>query len=138
METLTAIALMTILIGMAVPSFTGLRGPYMLRQTSSQIATEFQKARMRAIARNARYQLTYNASTLVYTISKENSAGSNTWTAEYSGQLPTGITISTIDIPPIFDTRGMLNQGYTITVSAMGYPNTRTVTINVLGQVTIS
>ena len=138
MEILTAIALMTILIGMAVPSFTGLRGPYLTRQTAQQIATEFQKARMRAIAANARYQLTYNASTKVYTVSRENSSGSNTWTAEYSGQLPTGASINSLATAPIFDTRGTLNQAVTITVTAQGYPNTRTVDINVLGKVTIS
>jgi hypothetical protein len=39
---------------------------------------------------------------------------------------------------PIFDTRGMLNQNASIPVNVTNYSKTRTVTINVLGNVTIS
>jgi type IV fimbrial biogenesis protein FimT len=137
-EVLTAISLSAVLMAIAVPSFQGLRAPFALRQSSQQIAAEFSRARMRAIARNARYRLTYNSTAKTYQLERETTSGSNTWTMETANALPSIVSISGVDTPPIFDTRGMLNQGVTISVSVAGYSKTRTVTINVLGQVTIS
>lgn len=137
-EVLTAISLSAILMAIAVPSFSGLRSPYLLRQTSQQIAAEFGKARMRAIARNARYRLTYNSSTKTYQLEREITSGSNTWTPESANSVSNLVTLSGVSGNPTFDTRGMLNAPVTIGVSVQGYSSTRTVTINVLGQVTIS
>jgi prepilin-type N-terminal cleavage/methylation domain-containing protein len=137
-EVLTAISLSAILMAIAVPNFSGLRSPYLLRQTSQQIAAEFSKARMRAIARNARYRLTYNSTSKTYQLEREITSGSNTWTAESVNSVSGLVSLSGVGTPPIFDTRGMLNSDVSIGVSVQGYSKTRTVTINVLGQVTIS
>ena|SRR6185503_3107245 len=137
-EVLTAMSLFAIIMAMAVPNFSGLRSPYLLRQTSQQIAAEFSKARMRAIARNARYRLTYNSTSKTYQLEREITSGSNTWTSESVNSVSTLVSLSGVGTPPIFDTRGMLNSAVSIGVSVQGYSKTRTVTINVLGQVTIS
>ena|SRR6185436_15927032 len=137
-EVLTAISLFAILMATAVPSFNGLRSPYLLRQTAQQVAAEFSKARMRAIARNARYRLTYNSTAKTYQLEREITPGSNTWTSENTNSIASQVSLSGVGTPPIFDTRGMLNSDVSIGVSVQGYSKTRTVTINVLGQVTIS
>ena len=133
---ITAIGISSILLMIAVPRFIELRGPWALRQTTDQVAAEFTKMRMRAIARNSRYRFVYNASNKTYTIDREVTAG--TWSTEFRNQLATGVSITAPNTTPIFDTRGMLNQTAAIPISVQGYSNTRTVTINVLGKVTIS
>ncbi|MGH7895343.1 MAG: GspH/FimT family pseudopilin [Candidatus Binatia bacterium] len=136
LESVIASGLMIILMATAIPNFTTLGSSYNLRQTSHQIAAEFQRTRMRAIARNARYRFTYDASTRTYTVERESAPG--IFVAEYSNQLPTGVTLGTIATPPIFDSRGMLNATTNIPVTVQGGTHTRTVTINVLGQVSFS
>jgi type II secretory pathway pseudopilin PulG len=135
-EVLTAIGISSILLATAVPNLQGMRAPWVLRQTAGQVAAEFEKARMRAIARGTRYRFSYNATNKTYTIDREFPAG--TWTVENTGQLPTSASITAPATTPIFDTRGMLNATATIPVSVTNYSHTRTVTINVLGNVTIS
>ena len=131
-------SLSAILLAMAVPNFAGLRSPYLLRQTSQQIAAEFGRARMRAIARNARIRMTYNPTTKTYQLERETTSGSNAWVSESANQMSTLVSLSGVPSNPIFDARGMLNNPVSIGVSVQGYSKTRTVTINVLGQVTIS
>ena len=125
-----------ILLAIGVPNFKALRGPWVLSQTAQQVAAEFQMARMRAITRNARYRFTYNTTTKVYTMDRETSPGA--WATERTNTLPTGASITAPGTTPIFDTRGMLNGTTTIPVNVQGYSKTRTVTINVLGNVTVS
>jgi Tfp pilus assembly protein FimT len=136
LEMLTAMGLSAILLTIAVPRFVQLKGPYVLRQASQQMAGEFQKTRMRAIARNQRYRFQYSSTNATYSIDREQSPGS--WVTESRGQLPTGATVTWPNTTPIFDTRGMLNQTASIPVAVAGYSSTKTVTINVLGNVTIS
>src|SRR5204862_272892 len=79
-------------LGIAVPKFVQMRAPWLLRQSAIQVASEFQKARMRAITRSARYRFTYNATNKSYTIDREGPAG--TWTTEFTNALPTGAYIT--------------------------------------------
>ena len=134
-EMLTAIALASILAAIAVPRFSTLGSPWVLRQTAQQIGAEFNKVRMRAIARNASYRFTYNPTNRTYTVQRQNGVS---WVTEYSNQLPSGVVVGTIATTPEFDSRGMLNADTSIVVSVPGYDTTRTVNINVLGKVTIS
>src|SRR4029079_18300175 len=129
-------AISTILVGIAGPRFVTMRAPWMLRQTAIKVASEFQKTRMRAITRNARYRFVYNSTAKTYTIDREGPAG--TWTTEFTNQLPSGAYMTAPNTTPIFDTRGMLNAAATIPVNVTGYNTTRTVTINVLGNISIS
>ena len=135
-EVITAISISMILLGIAVPKFVQMRAPWLLRQTAIQVASELQKARMRAITRNARYRFVYNSTAKTYTIDREGPAG--TWTTEFTNAIPTGAYITAPGTTPIFDTRGMLNAAASIPVNVTGYTSTRTVTINVLGNVQIS
>jgi Tfp pilus assembly protein FimT len=135
-ELICTMAVAAALLMLAVPSYNGMRGPYALRQASQQIAGEFQKARMRSIARNARHRFTYDTATRSYLMQRE--VATNSWTTESASQLPSGVTVGTLGSPPVFDTRGMLNAPLTITVSVQGHPVTRTLDINVLGHVTFS
>jgi Tfp pilus assembly protein FimT len=134
MEVLTATALIAIIYAMAVPRFSELRGPYAARTGATQVASAFQAARMRAIATNSSVRLTYNATNQTYTIDRQLSGGG--WATDVRNQLPTGVSLSGVGLNPTFSRTGILNANYTITVSAYG--NTRTVTINVLGQTTVS
>ena len=133
MEVLIASALMVILGTTAVMRFSTLRGPFAARQAARQVAAEFQAARMRAIATNTSYRLSYNPSIRSYSLQRLTAG---TWVTEATNQLPTGVTITGVDTPPQFGRTGTLNANYTVTVNA--YTSTRTVTINVLGQTTIS
>ena len=133
MEVLTATALVAILYAMAVPRFSALRGPYAARSGAQQVASVFQAARMRAISTNSNVRLTYNSSNSTYTVDRQNGLG---WTTEVRNQLPAGVSLSALGTTPQFGRTGLLNGTYTITVTA--YTKTRTVTVNVLGQTTIS
>ena len=93
---------------------------------------------MPPIARNARIRMTYNSTNKTYQLERETTPGSNSWVSEGANQLSTLVTLSGVPSDPIFDSRGMLNAAVNIGVSVAGYSKTRTVTINVLGQVTIS
>jgi len=133
MEVLTATALLSILYAMAVPRFSQIRGAYAARTGASQVASVFQAARMRAISTNSTIRLTYNSSNNTYTADRQNGVG---WTTEVRNQLPAGVSLSSGFGTPQFSRTGILNGTYAITVSAYG--KTRTVTINVLGNTTIS
>jgi len=134
LEVLTATALIAILYAIAVPNFSQLRGPYAARAAASQVASAFQLARMRAIATNSSVRLTYDSSNRTYTIDRLTSGGS--WTTDVRNQLPTGVTLSAFGTAPQFSRTGLLNGDFTVNVGAYG--KYRTVTINVLGQTTIS
>lgn len=135
LEVLVASGLIVIVMSIAVSRFSGLRGPFAARQAARQVASEFQAARMRAIASNSSVRLVYSSSPGgEYRLQRQS--GGN-WQTEKRNQLPTGVTVSGIgDDPPQFGRTGTLNANYTLTVNAYG--STRTVTINVLGQTTIS
>jgi prepilin-type N-terminal cleavage/methylation domain-containing protein len=134
-EMLTAMALMAILAVIAVPRFRAMGSPWILRQAAQQIGAEFNKARMRAIARNASYRFTYNWSNRTYQLQRQDGGS---WVSEYSNQLPAGVLVGGLGSNPTFDSRGMLNADTTIWVVVPGYSNYRAVNVNVLGKVTIS
>jgi Tfp pilus assembly protein FimT len=139
LETVVSAAIVTVLMAIAFPNFRTMSAPYVQRQTTQQIAAEFQRMRMRAIASNSRYKFAYDATNRVYSIQRETAPGSGNFTTEYRNQLPVGVTLGTISNGnPIFDTRGSLNANTNIPVSVTGGTHVRTVTINVLGQVSFS
>lgn len=134
MEVMIAMALIAIIYAIAVPRFSQLRGPYAARTGATQVASAFQAARMRAIATNTSVRLTYNSSSQTYTMDRQLSGGG--WVTDVRNQLPTGVSLSGISGTPTFGRTGILNANQTITVNAYG--KTRTVTVNVLGQTTVS
>jgi Type II transport protein GspH len=128
---------MITLLGIGVPQMARLRAPYALASASRQIATDLQTARMRAIARNTRYRVTFDTSAETYTLERE--ATPNNFVADGAAQtLPAGATVTAANpANPIFDTRGMLGSDVSVSVSVPGN-GTKTVTVNVLGRTTIS
>ncbi len=136
LEVLISTAVFAIVLGMAVPNLRVMSAPWALSSASNQIVADLQVARQRAIARNARYRVTFTAPRS-YVLEIETSP--NTFVADTAVQkLPAAATLGTVNPGnPIFDTRGML--GATVTLS-LTVPNagTRTVTINVLGKTTVS
>ena len=137
LEVLIAMAIMGTLLAIGVPRMVSLRGPYALTGAANRIAADLQVARQRAIARNSRYRITFTPSTSTYQLERETAPG--VFTAEGAVQaLPKKATLGTISPSnPVFDTRGMLAAAVTIPVSVQG-TGSRTVSINVLGHVTIS
>ena len=133
MDVMTATALFAVIAATAVPQLGALRASFAARQAARQIASEFQSFRMRAIATNSNIRLTYDATIKSYSRDRQTGAG---WTTEAWSPLPEGVTLGGLAVAPQFSRSGTLNANYTVTVTAYG--KTRTVTINVLGQTTIS
>jgi Tfp pilus assembly protein FimT len=136
LEVLITAAILLALLAIGVPNLSRLQSTYARAGAARQIASDLQAARQRAIARNVRYQVTFDVAHATYTIQREQ-AGS--WVADSAPQpLPAGAMLGTVQPSnPIFDTRGMLTAQVTVPVTVSG-SGTRTVTINVLGKTTIS
>jgi prepilin-type N-terminal cleavage/methylation domain-containing protein len=132
-EVLMTMTLLAIVLAIVIPNFRAVGETYALGQAASQVAADFQATRMRAIAANATYRFAYDSSTKTYSMERQNGLA---WVVERRSQLPTGVTVGTVASTPTFNSRGMLNQAVSIPLSANG--KTKTVTVNVLGQTTIS
>jgi|SRR5206468_2600821 len=135
LEILIATAIFASLLGIGLPRLSRLRAPYALAGATRQVAAAMQAARMRAIARNVRYRVNFNASAGTYTLEREVGG---TFVADSAPQkLPAGASFGTVSPGnPVFSTTGMVNAQVTVPVSVTG-SGTRTVTINVLGKTTI-
>ncbi len=136
LDVLVAAAIMLVLFAIGVPNLSRLRSPYTLAGATRQIAADLQAARQRAIARNVRYRVNFDAAHASYTIEREQAGN---WVADSAPQpVPQGAQLGAV-LPgnPVFDTRGMLGAQVTVPVTVSG-SGTRTVTINVLGKTTIS
>lgn len=135
MDVLVGIVIAGVLMGIAVPTIPALMDPYRLSFAARLVATELTSARMQSIAENRRHRINFNTTARTYQMQVETAT--NTWAAVSGVQtLPTGCTFGTIASAPTFDTRGMLNQAYDITVSSAS--QTKTISANVLGKVSIS
>lgn len=141
-DLLTGIAIGALLLGLAVPNFRNLGRPWRMDVGTRQVAAEIAAARMRSISRNQRHRIrfptTANPSQArnAYVIERETSPG--TFVEEGGTRtLPAGMTFGTIAVNPIFDTRGTLAATVTIPIQQQG-SSSKTVTVNVLGQTTIS
>jgi len=128
-------AIFGIVTGVGLPNMVNLRKPYKVQGAARQIAADLQVARQRAIARSARYRVNFNTAAKTWTLEREITPNSNSWTADGSAQsLPSGAAFGTISGGnPIFNTRGTLSAAVTVPVTMTG-AHTRTVTCNVLGK----
>ncbi|TMB57223.1 MAG: hypothetical protein E6J56_05080 [Deltaproteobacteria bacterium] len=136
LEVLISTAVFAVVLGMAVPNLRAMSAPWALSGAANQLVADLQVARQRAIARNARYRITFTAPRS-YVLEVETSP--NTFVADTAVQkLPAAATLGTVNPGnPVFDTRGMLTATVTLSVT-VPYAGTRTVTINVLGKTTVS
>jgi hypothetical protein len=134
-DLMVALGIGAVLLGMAIPSFTAMRAPYALRSAAQTIASDVAVARMRAIAQNRRQRLAFSQGPGTWVLEQETAPG----TFEVAGgtrTLPAGCAFGGTPGSPIFDTRGMLAVPATMEVS--GESGTKTITINVLGEATIT
>lgn len=141
-DTLTGIAVGALLLSLAVPNLRVLGRPWRMDAGTRQVASEIGAARMRSISRNQRHRIRFptvanpTQARNSYIIERETAPG--TFVGEGGVRtLPTGMSFGTIAVNPVFDTRGMLTATVTIPILQQG-STPKTVTVNVLGQTTIS
>lgn len=73
-ELVAALALMGIVMAMALPNWSKLLPSYHLDGSVRQIQSELHNIKMRAVAENVSFQLSYLANGLAYTIERESMA----------------------------------------------------------------
>lgn len=137
MDVLVGIAISGVTLGIAMSTMPSLMQPYRLSSATRILTAEFRVARMKAIAQNRRYRINFNDDGGTYRIEEEASA--NNWqvtTGSGVQTLPDGISFSEINTTPTFNAQGMLNQAFSVDVSSGD--KTRTVSVNLLGNVSIS
>ena len=129
MELLAAMGVASILMAIAIPSFLSTLPGLRLTDAARQVATDLQQIRMKAIAQNTPYQISFSTST--YVLQKCNGSCTND-----SGNiaLPEGITV-TASAAPQFQPRGTAAADATITLSN-GSSSTR-VCVKTVGRVNI-
>jgi len=129
MELLAAMGVASILMAIAIPSFLSTLPGLRLTDAARQVATDLQQIRMKAIAQNIPYQISFSTST--YVLQKCNGSCTND-----SGNiaLPEGITV-TASTAPQFQPRGTAAADATITLSN-GSSSTR-VCVKTVGRVNI-
>ena len=110
-ELMVTIGVMGILTAIALPRFLATLPGLRLSDAARQVATDLQQLRMKAIAQNIPYQITFATSTYVL----QRCSGSCT---DDSGAiaLPQGITV-TAPTAPQFQPRGTAAASATITLS---------------------
>jgi type IV fimbrial biogenesis protein FimT len=128
-ELMAAIGVASILMAIAIPSFLSTLPSLRLTDAARQVATDLQQIRMKAIAQNIPYQITFSTST--YVLQRCNGSCTND-----SGNiaLPEGITV-TASTAPQFQPRGTAAAAATITLSN-GSSSTR-VCVKTVGRVNI-
>ncbi len=136
MDVLAAMALVAVLSAIAVPGFKDLGDQYRLASATNQVAYEIGRARMQAIGQHASMRLRpVDGSSYVR---ERSTDGGTTWTqVEPPYPLPYGVRISTgTSGGPSFNRNGIAGAATTISVS--NSRGTKTVSVNLLGRVTIS
>jgi prepilin-type N-terminal cleavage/methylation domain-containing protein len=111
MELMAALGVAAILMAIAIPNFMSTLPGLRLNDAARQVATDLQQLRMKAIAQNLPYQISF--STTTYVLQKCSGSCTNE-----SGNivLPQGITV-TANTAPQFQPRGTVASATTIQLS---------------------
>jgi prepilin-type N-terminal cleavage/methylation domain-containing protein len=128
-ELMAAIGVASILMAIAIPSLLSTLPGLRLTDAARQVATDLQQIRMKAIAQNIPYQISF--STTTYVLQKCNGSCANE-----SGNivLPQGITV-TASSAPQFQPRGTATAAATITLS--NGSSSKWVCVKTVGRVNI-
>lgn len=110
-EVLATIGIASLLMTIALPNFLSTLPRLRLSDAARQIATDLQQIRMKAIAQNIPYRISF--STTAYVLQKCNGSCVN---EGGSIQLPQGISVSA-SAAPQFQPRGTAASAVTITLS---------------------
>ena len=111
LELIAAMAIASVVLGIAVPSLLAWLPTLRLSSAARQVATDLQVARMKAISQNAAYTVSFNTTNGTYSF---------TGTSRDLGQEYPGITIASVSPSPpnpVFSPRGTANAATTITLS---------------------
>ena len=128
-ELMATLGVAAILIAIAIPGFMSTLPGLRLNDAARQVATHLQQIRMKAIAQNLPYQMTF--STTTYVLQKCSGSCTNE-----SGNivLPEGITVSA-STPPQFQPRGTAAAAATIQLS--NGSSSKWVCVRTVGRVNI-
>jgi Tfp pilus assembly protein FimT len=148
LELLVALGLLGLLSSIALVQVQPLVAQVRLSRGAWQLATDLQVVRMKAIAQNRRFRVTFHPSTRDYVVDKEDASSwvrfvlhsyASTNSATALIPLPTGVTIPSVNSggDVIFVPRGHVDGGITITLGSTSISNTRKVVINLAGRVRV-
>jgi type IV fimbrial biogenesis protein FimT len=124
-ELLVVLGIMSLAIGVAVPSLLSWLPGLRLSSAARQVATDLQLARMRAISQNAATTVSFDVAGASYTFGTDS---------RNLGQLFPGITIASAPSNPTFTSRGTANAA-TITLS--NGVSQKLICVKAVGRVTI-
>ena len=135
LDIIATVAIFSILVAIAVPTWGNLLPGYQLNSAARQVATEFQSARNRAMAQYRRFRLIFDSAS-TYRVERENTPGAADY-ALFSGpkNLPSGIIAATNNTP-IFQTRGDASPTGSITLTN-SKGETKAITVSSTGRVEI-
>lgn len=138
-ELVVVIGIATLLLAIGYPRLAPLVAKYRLDSAAWNLATELQKARLRAIAENQCFRVTFDGSTRTYQLSKRatpcsSSGYSNDGSAKTLDE--TGMIAVSASLNPTFTPRGVID-GTTGSVVSLTVPpsGSRTVFVQVSGRV---
>jgi prepilin-type N-terminal cleavage/methylation domain-containing protein len=134
-EVLVAIALMTVVFAAAFPSISTMRGSFELQNATFQVANDLRLARQRAIATNGKGRIVFSSDT--YQLRRESPVGSGTYVNDGAVfPLPVGVTASSNPANPTFDSRGLVVQPYTITLTNTAGTE-KAITVTAIGRISV-
>lgn len=140
MELMVVTAVAAALMGIAIPSFLSWLPSLRLSSGTRQVATDLQLARMKAISRNAMFQIDFGAlpSTSYSMLTDLNNDGAILATEIESGpfSLPEGITVTTVSALLEFQRRGTATNPATIELRNGG-GQTKQVQVIAVGRVKV-
>ncbi len=138
LELVSVVAVVLILLGNAVPTFSQLLASYTLKGAARQVFADFQRTRMAAVSENNRYIVSFT-NTHTYTVHDDSNN---------NGTVDTGETVTTYDLQKDWpgvtvgatvDTLTFYPDATASTAATMTVTNSRgttsTVTINAAGYV---
>jgi hypothetical protein len=134
---LLTVSLVTITAGVAVQQIGPTLHSSAGRAATQQVASVLRLTRMRAIAQNARFRVTFNTTDAKFSVDRETTPG-NFVVDEGPFELPGAAAITQVTpSDPIFDSRGALVSPTTVTIQAP-HGGAHTISTNLLGRVTVS
>jgi prepilin-type N-terminal cleavage/methylation domain-containing protein len=147
-ELLLVISLLGILAGFASLQVAPMLSRARLNRGARQIATDLQSVRMKAIAQNSRFRVTFSSGTRDYVVDKDEDgewqrhildAHDSIATTDAFIALPAGVSIAAVNSggDVIFVPRGYVDAGITITLGSATEAERRRVVVNLAGRVRI-
>jgi prepilin-type N-terminal cleavage/methylation domain-containing protein len=147
-ELITVLSLIGLLVVFAFLQLRPLLAQIQLDSGARQVAADLQVARMKAIAQNRRFRVTFRSETRDYVMDKEDGSSwirlvfhghSSEAVAEAFVALPPSVAITAVNSggDVIFVPRGHVDGGISITLGSLSGAGTRRIIVNLAGRVRI-